>query len=163
MDNMFNDSIKNNFFNNIKACGCGAGMCNSPNYSEDIFSSFGKGKKVHYAACELCKGTGLCGELDKKSCRLLRVNLKLTNVCFNKDVSIAVIVKNCSGKILAFKSFTTKLTNPCDCCNNAPCGTLERKVTFVLPEGDICSPQDIFVSLKANYTNPCDSPCHPCC
>ncbi len=75
--------------------------------------------------------------------RFLNIRVTLKNVCYNKEISIGVILCDDCGKIIEFKTFTTILHKHCNsyddnsCCNHS-CGTLKRKVSFILPKTDAC-------------------------
>ena len=42
-------------------------------------------------------------------------------------------------------------------CGNGECGTIERKILFVIPEDDICDPSELDVCTVANYIYPCEN------
>lgn len=113
----------------------------------------------HLGSCGPCE---LCNILDvdpinmeKNGGRLLTVPIKIDNVCYGKKVCAACILCDKNHKIVAFKVFTTILSNR-NRCNKNDCGTIERTVVFVVPDDDIFDPDKLDVHIKANYIYPCD-------
>ena len=120
-----------------------------PDYSKD--------KDVYLDPCELCKTIKAePTDIEKHGARLLTVKLKVNNVCFGKKVAIACIIYDKCHKILAFKGFTTMLCKEYECGRNE-CGTIERKIVFIIPDNDICDPRELEVKIIANYVYPCES------
>jgi hypothetical protein len=127
-----------------------------------------KSKKIHYNSCEICKTVNIEPiNLNNGTDRMLKVRITLNNVCFNKEISVGVILCDKCGKIVDFKAFTTILRdeyNPCsdneysdNCCCRKSCGTLKRKVLFILPKTDLCHPMNLTAHIVANYTSSCES------
>lgn len=111
-------------------------------------------------SCEECGPCDLCHtikadptNMSKHGGRLLTVKIKVNNVCYDKKVSIACIIYGKYDKILAFKAFTTIL---CRENGNSKCGTIERTLTFVIPDDDIFDPCNLNVRVIANYIYPCE-------
>ena len=113
--------------------------------------------KCTRSSCDLCT-TIIADPTDPldHGARLLKVKIKVCNVCFDKKVAVAVIIYDQCGKILAFKGFTKKICRPNECDENA-CGTIQRKLVFVLPAGDEFDPSKLKIIVKANYIYPCKS------
>lgn len=139
-------------------------------YQED---RSGNSANVHFDACELCKTVTIDPGLEDIS-RLLRVRVKLVNVCPGKELTVGCIVTTRSGRILAYKSDTfiamrdrtlgTESGNVitedksinCGCPDPGHCIDVRRAFTFILPVSDLCSPLDVNVRVIANYTSPCN-------
>jgi hypothetical protein len=137
-------------------------------YDEDRYEkkSFNciESKKIRYNSCEICKTVNVEPiNLNNSTSRRLEVRITLENVCFNKEVSVGVILCDKCGKIIDFKTFTTILRdeynsgchNDCfnNCCCRKSCGTLKRKVIFILPKTDICNPLNLTAHVVAKYTS----------
>ncbi|GAA0181327.1 hypothetical protein SH2C18_38740 [Clostridium sediminicola] len=146
--------LYNSFFG--KKCDCD----NSCDYNKrsDCMTS----KKICYCPCEFCKTVNTRPiNLNKCTSRLLKVRVTLNNVCFNKEVSISVLLCDHCGKIVDFKTFTTILHKDCCSCCDKYCGTLRRKVSFILPKTNACDPLNLTAYVVANYTSPCkDDKCY---
>ena len=109
--------------------------------------------------CELCKTIKADPiDIEKHGARLLTVKLKVNNVCFDKKIAIACIIYDKCHKIVAFKGFITMVCKDSECGKNE-CGTIERKVVFVVPDYDICNPLELDVRVIANYVYPCEPKC----
>jgi hypothetical protein len=109
--------------------------------------------------CELCKtvkAEPIC--IDKKGTRLLTVKVKVNNVCFCKKVAVACIIYDECHRILAFKGFVTMADKEYECGKEA-CGTIERKLVFVIPDHDLCNPLELDIRVLANYVYPCEPEC----
>lgn len=145
------------------------GKCDNQNISceqscNDNINPNQKDSKICVSTKEICyKGCQLCKDIDTKpiplnKCtnRILKLNITLRNVCFNKPISIGVILCDRNGTIVAYRCFNAELRKPCDCGCCKPCGTLNKKVTFILPESDICCPYALVSHVVANYVSPCD-------
>ena len=107
--------------------------------------------KSNKCSCELCNS--ICAksiEMEKHGARLLTVRVKVNNVCIGKKVAVAAIIYDKCHRILAFKGFITMA------CGNDECGTIERKILFVIPEEDECEPCELDVRTVANYIYPCE-------
>lgn len=107
-------------------------------------------------SCELCNN--ICAEavnIEKHGAKLLTVKVKVKNVCVGKKVAIAVIIYDKCDRILAFKGFTTIIKKKNECDEDA-CGTIERKLVFVLPDKDEFDPCDLNVRTIGNYIYPCE-------
>jgi len=108
--------------------------------------------------CDPCGPCDLCHTLkadpiniEKHGGRLLTVKIKINNVCFDKKVAVACILYGKYDTILAFKAFTTILYK-----ENGACGTIERTITFVVPDDDVFDPCELRVHVIANYLYPCE-------
>jgi hypothetical protein len=89
--------------------------------------------------------------MENNGAKLLTVRVQVDNVLFGKEVTVACIIYDKCHRILAFRGFTTKLCKENECC---PCGTIRRKLVFVLPDDvDI---EDLEVRVAANYIYPCE-------
>ena len=118
-----------------------------------------KTKEICLDPCELCKIVKAEPiAIDKKGARLLTVKVKICNVCFDKKVAVAVIIYDKCRRIVAFKGFTTMLSRDCECGRDA-CGTIERKLIFVIPDQDLCDILELDVRVIANYVYPCEPLC----
>jgi hypothetical protein len=118
--------------------------------------SYEKRGKCTKHSCELCSTINARPlNLEKHGAKLVTVRVKINNVCLGKKVAIAVILYDECDKILAFKGFVTMAheDNPCDC---DACGTIERKVVFVIPEHEECDPEKCKVHIIGNYIYPCE-------
>ena len=102
--------------------------------------------------CDLCHT--ICADpvdMERHGGKLLTVRIQINNVCIGKRVCVACIIYDKCHRILAFRGFCTILCKE-DECNK--CGTIRRKLVFVLPEDiDI---EDIDVCVAANYIYPCE-------
>ncbi|MBU3144260.1 hypothetical protein [Clostridium sp. CF012] len=105
--------------------------------------------------CDLCSTVNVDPvDIEKHGAKLLTTRIQVNNVCFGKTVSVACIIYDNSHRILAFRGFTTRLCKEDACANNA-CGTITRKLVFVLP-ADIEDPEDLDIRCAANYIYPCE-------
>jgi hypothetical protein len=102
--------------------------------------------------CELCHTINAePANMENNGAKLLTVRVQVDNVAFGKQVAVAVIIYDKCHRILAFRGFTTILCKDDGCC---ACGTIRRKLVFVLPEDiDIA---DLEVRVAANYIYPCE-------
>jgi hypothetical protein len=113
---------------------------------------YDKCDKREKCSCDLCNFiNGDPVEIEKHGARLLTVRVKVNNVCMDKKVAVAAIIYDKCHRILAFKGFITMA------CGDGECGTIERKVLFVIPEDDECNPSELDVCTVANYIYPCES------
>ncbi|MEW9094070.1 MAG: hypothetical protein AB2417_03215 [Clostridiaceae bacterium] len=145
-------------------------------YEDDRAVSSGN---IRFNSCELCKTVGLEPNLNNMS-RLLRVNARLMNVCYGKELTVGCIVKDTAGRVLAYKSETfiatregslraegmirsaesddlvyeSRSSSNCGCSGS--CGDVTRVFNIILPNSDVCSPLDLDVRIMANYTSPCN-------
>jgi len=107
-------------------------------------------------SCELCNFINANPvELEKHGARLLTVRIKVNNVCIGKKVAVAAIIYDQCHRILAFKGFITMACGN-DEYEKDECGTIERKLLFVIPEEDECHPLELEVRTVANYIYPCE-------
>ncbi|MBU3093605.1 hypothetical protein KPL35_16230 [Clostridium sp. CF011] len=103
--------------------------------------------------CELCHSINAEPvSIEKHGAKLLTVRIQVNNVCFGKTVAVACIIYDNAGRIITFRGFTTILCKE-DECNQ--CGTIRRKLVFVLPD-DIEEPEEVDVRIAANYLFPCE-------
>jgi len=93
---------------------------------------------------------------NKRVTILNHLRIKVNNICFDKKVAVAVIIYDNCHRILAFRGFITVVCKDSECGRNE-CGTIERKLVFVLPDDDRSDPDEIEVRTAANYIYPCDS------
>lgn len=114
-----------------------------------------KDVKCDKCSCDLCETITVdpCDPLNNGA-RLVTVKVKVTNICFDKKVAIAVIIFDQCHRILAFRGFTKKLRRPNECDKSA-CGTIERKLVFILPDDEKFDPSKLKIVVKANYIYPC--------
>ena len=113
--------------------------------------------KCNKNSCDLCSTIVVDPvDMEKHGARLLTVRIKVTNVCFDKKVAVACIIYDECRRILAFRGFITIVCKNNECCQNA-CGTIERKLTFVLPDDDMCDPLTLDIRTAANYIYPCET------
>lgn len=117
----------------------------------------GKDDKCNKGTCGSCE---LCSvinadpvDMERHGARLLTVRIRVNNVCFDKKVAVACIIYDQFHRILAFRGFTTVVCRENECCKDE-CGTITRKLVFVLPE-DI-DPEELEVRTAANYLFPCE-------
>ena len=112
--------------------------------------------KRNKCSCELCNSINANPvEMEKHGARLLTVRIKVNNVCLGKKVAVAAIIYDQCHRILAFKGFITMACGN-DECEKDECGTIERKLLFVIPEEDECHPLELEVRTVANYIYPCE-------
>lgn len=108
------------------------------------------------SSCELCSAINARPvDLERHGAKLVTVRIRINNVCFDKKVAVAVILYDESNKIIAFKGFITIICKHNECRDDS-CGTIERKVVFVLPEDDDYEPLKCNVKTIANYIYPCE-------
>ncbi|MBU3182652.1 hypothetical protein [Clostridium psychrophilum] len=119
--------------------------------SKDIKSCAGS-----CGSCDLCSIINADpADMEKNGARLLTVRIKVRNVCFDKKVAVACIIYDSCHRILAFRGFITIVCRDNE-CNKSECGTIERKIVFVLPDDDLCDPLELDVRTAANYIYPCE-------
>jgi len=107
--------------------------------------------------CDLCSVVDVDPvDMEKHGAKLLTVRIQVNGVCFGKPVAVACIIYDHCHRILAFRGFTTILCKDDTCANNS-CGTICRKLVFVLPD-DIVDPEDLDIRVAANYIYPCETP-----
>ena len=112
--------------------------------------------KFNKSSCELCSFINADPvDLERHGARLLTVRIKVNNVCLGKKVAVACIIYDQCNRILAFKGFITMACANSECGNNG-CGTIERKILFVIPEDDESDPSELDVRTVANYIYPCE-------
>lgn len=105
-------------------------------------------------SCELCSYINAEPvDIERHGSKLLTVRIKVNNVCPDKKVAIACIVYDDCNRIVAFKGFTTMAYG--DGCDKDYCGTIEKKIVFVLPEDEACDPHELRVRTTGNYIYPC--------
>lgn len=150
MDKIINENLycNSNYYNE-----CDTNKYNHPNKKNECITSEG----IHYDSCELCKDVRT-KPIDLNNCtdRILKLKITINNVCFNKKVSIGVILCDSCGKIVAFKTINTILRKDGCSCYDKSCGTLRRKVSFILPKSHVCRPLDLKAHVVANYISPCE-------
>jgi len=114
-----------------------------------------KDDKCNKCSCDLCQ-TIIVDPADplEHGARLVTVKVKVNNICFDKKVAVAVIIYDQCNRILAFRGFIKKLRRPNECDVSA-CGSIERKLVFILPTGDEFDPSKLEIVVKANYIYPC--------
>jgi hypothetical protein len=116
------------------------------------------GKGNNYArctecSCELCREINACPiDIGRHGTKLTTVRIKINNVCLGKKVAVAVVLYDQLNRIVAFKGFITMACRHNECDKDS-CGTIERKLVFVLPEDEEC---DLNVRTIANYIYPCE-------
>lgn len=107
--------------------------------------------KRNKCSCELCNSINADPvDMERHGARLLTVRIKVNNVCLGKKVAVAAIIYDKCHRILAFKGFITMA------CGNDECGSIERKILFVIPEDDESDPLELDVRTVANYIYPCE-------
>ncbi|MBU3160757.1 hypothetical protein KPL37_13495 [Clostridium frigoris] len=108
--------------------------------------------KCNKCSCDLCSVINADPvDIEKNGLRLLTVRIKVRNVCFDKKVAVAVIIYDNCHRILAFRGFITIVCKDNEC---GECGTIERKLVFVLP--DDIDLEELDVRVAANYIYPCE-------
>lgn len=115
----------------------------------------GKYDKCTKCSCEICssiKAEPL--SMEKHGAKLLTVKVKVDDICPNKKIAVAVIIYDQCNRILAFKGFTTMVRRKNEC--DEECGSIERKVVFVLPDKDEFDPCELNVVTLSNYIYPCE-------
>ncbi|MCB2352889.1 hypothetical protein [Clostridium estertheticum] len=118
----------------------------------------GKIENCSKCSCELCSVINADPvDMEKHGARLLTVRIRVNNVCFDKKVAVAVIIYDNCHRILAFRGFITVVCKENECGDE--CGTIVRKLVFVLPDDDSSNPDELEVRTAANYIFPCESNC----
>ncbi|MFT5875463.1 MAG: hypothetical protein ACI8WT_004456 [Clostridium sp.] len=122
--------------------------------NENNMTNCSKNNNNQCESCELCHTIIVDPvDMEKNGAKLLTVRIQVNNVCFGKEVCVACIIYDKCHKILAFRGFCTVVCkeNECGC---DPCGTIKRKLVFVLPDDiDI---EDLDIRCAANYIYPCE-------
>ena len=119
-------------------------------------SKFDDSAKCTKSSCELCSSINADPiDIDRHGAKLLTVRIKVNNVCLGKKVAIACIIYDQCQRVLAFKGFITMATENNECGRNS-CGTIERKILFVIPEDDDFDPSALDVCTVSNYLYPCE-------
>ncbi|WP_160693380.1 hypothetical protein [Clostridium sp. C2-6-12] len=119
-------------------------------------SRFDNCVKCNKSSCELCSCISADPvDIEKHGARLLTVRVEVNNVCPNKKVAVACIVYDRCNRILAFKGFVTMVSGNNECGKDS-CGTIERKIKFVIPDDDDSDPAKLNVSTISNYIYPCE-------
>ena len=114
-------------------------------------SQYDKSAKRNRCSCELCNSINADSiEIERHGAILVTVRIKVNNVCMDKKAAVAAIIYDKCHRILAFKGFITMA------CGDSECGTIERKILFVIPEDDVCDPDELEVRTVANYIYPCE-------
>ncbi|MBU5486535.1 hypothetical protein KQI86_19800 [Clostridium sp. MSJ-11] len=163
---------KNNYIDS-KDINTNAGLASFYNDERAVASG-----NVRFGACELCRTVGLGPSLNNMS-RLLRVNVRLMNVCYGKELTVGCIITDTAGRVLAYKSETFIATREdslkaegtmrsaesddlvyesrsSNCGCSGSCGDVTRVFNIILPNSDVCSPLDVNARVMANYTSPCN-------
>lgn len=113
--------------------------------------------KQSKCSCEVCDFINANPiELERNGVQLVTVRIKVNNVCIGKKVAVAAVIYDQCHRIIAFKGFIAKAWGK-DECEKDECGTIERKIVFVLPEDDGCNPLELEACTIANYIYPCES------
>lgn len=113
--------------------------------------------KCNKSSCELCSFINADPiDMEKHGARLLTVRIKVNNVCLGKKVAVACIIYDQFNRIVAFKGFITMAHENNECGQNS-CGTIERKIVFVIPDSDECDPLELNVRTVSNYIYPCET------
>ena len=119
-------------------------------------SKVGNFAKCNKCSCDLCNSINADPiEMERHGAKLLTVRIKVNNVCLDKKIAVAAIIYDKCHRILAFKGFITMACANSECGNNG-CGTIERKILFVIPEDDESDPSELDVRTVANYIYPCE-------
>jgi len=106
--------------------------------------------KCSKSSCELCSFINADPvNMEKHGARLLTVRIQVNDVCLGKKVAVAAVLYDQCNRILAFKGFITTAVG------NNECGTIERKITFVIPDDDEFDPLKLNVRTLSNYIYPC--------
>lgn len=116
----------------------------------------GKYEKCDKCSCEICstiKAEPI--DIERHGVKLVTVKVKVENVCPGKKVAVAVIIYDQCDRIVALKGFTTIVRRK-DECDKDSCGTIERKLVFVIPDKDEFDPCDLRVVTLSNYIFPCE-------
>ncbi|MFT8348521.1 hypothetical protein [Clostridium saccharoperbutylacetonicum] len=117
---------------------------------------YGGPSKCTESSCELCSYLNSRPiDLERHGAKLVSVNVKVNDVCIGKKVAVACIIYDQYNRILAFKGFITMADRHNECVKDA-CGTIERKIVFVLPEDEECEPRHLKACTIANYIYPCE-------
>ena len=110
--------------------------------------------KCDRGSCELCSVINADPvDIDRHGAKLLTVRIEINHVCVDKKVAVACIIYDNNHRILTFRGFTTIVCKGSDACTDE-CGTIKRKLVFVLPE-DV-DPEELDVRTAANYLFPCE-------
>jgi len=112
--------------------------------------------KCTKSSCELCSAINADPiDAERHGARLLTVRIKVNNVCLDKKVAVACIIYDQCHRILAFKGFITMACGNSEGGQNS-CGTIERKILFVIPDDDEFDPLKLDVRTVCNYIYPCE-------
>ncbi|MDR3594692.1 hypothetical protein [Clostridium sp.] len=107
-------------------------------------------------SCELCSCINAKPvDMERHGAKLLTVRIKINNVCIGKKVAIAAVLCDEGDRIVAFKGFITMAQEE-NACDHEACGTIERKIVFVIPEHEQCDTRKLKVRTISNYIYPCD-------
>ena len=110
--------------------------------------------KCDKGSCDLCSVINADPiDINKHGARLLTVRIQVNAVCFDKKVAVACIIYDNCHRILAFRGFLTIVCKESGC---GECGTITRKLVFVLPDDITCDPLELDVRVAANYIYPCE-------
>ncbi|MCM1989319.1 hypothetical protein [Oceanirhabdus seepicola] len=153
MDKFNNDNLRDELYSVEKSC-----KKDHPDH-HDCHDGYNcvTTKKICFKPCEFCKKVDTKPiDLNKCTDRFLKLKVTINNVCFDKEISVGVILCDCRGKIIDFKCFTAIKHKDCHSCCDKACGTLTRKVFFNIPKSDACRPLELTARVVANYTSPCD-------
>ena len=113
--------------------------------------------KCTKSSCELCSCINAKPEnLESHGARLLTVRIRINNVCPDKKVAVACVLYDECHRIVAFKGFITMVCESRE-SSKSSCGTIERKIVFVIPDGDECDPIKLKARTISNYIYPCES------
>jgi hypothetical protein len=161
MDKITNENLYNKLHALVDCCNNPTGHCHGHNHDEYTCMAT---EEIHYNPCEFCKKVDTDPiDLNKCTDRLLKLKVTLKNVCFEKEISVGIILCDKCGKVIDFKVFTAILHKDCNHCCTKPCGTLTRFVRFNIPKSDVCCPLDLSARIVANYTSPCEPHKPICC
>lgn len=147
--------INNEGFNNENLLDCLEE--NEDQINEDEFSTTtlapsncccNETKDANFLKCEISHNTDMDVNLNCLG-RLLRVNVKINNVCPNKKIAIGVLVLE-GNKLAGFRAKEIYTGNwfcgECKCINGG-------EFCFVFEENNLCSSRHFKVRIIAHYTN----------
>ena len=110
--------------------------------------------KCDRVSCEICSVIKAdTSDIGRHGSKLLTVRIQVDQVCIGKKVAVACIIYDNCQRILTFRGFTIIVCNSDESCKDE-CGTIIRKLVFVLPEE--IDTEELDIRTTANYLYPCE-------
>jgi len=121
-------------------------MVNNPEKVETFIAT----DKHEKCECDFCIEE-MADPAEVDGIRILTICVEVKKVCPEKKVFVACILYDNCKRIVAFKGFTGVA-----CGEDYGCGTITRKLVFVLPTDEKFEPSKIDIKVIANYLYPCE-------